>query len=208
MARYVGPVCRFCRREGEKLFLKGERCMTDRCSFERRGYAPGQHGQKRSKLSEYGQQLREKQKIKRIYGLLEKPLRITFARSAAERGVTGDILFRNLELRLDNVIYRMGFSRSRTEARQVVRHNHVLVNGGRCNIPSACLSAGDVVTIAETSRKQGRFVLSAEHFGKRVALPWLQVDHSAFTGKVIAAPTRADINMNVKERLLVELYNK
>ncbi len=208
MARYNGPVCRHCRREGEKLFLKGERCLTDRCAFERRGYAPGQHGQQRTKLSEFGVQLREKQKVRRVYGLLERPMRNVFKRSIKERGVTSDIFFRNLELRLDNVVFRMGFGRSRQEAKQVVRHNHILVNGSRCNIPSAKLKIGDIVSVVESSMKQGKFQLAAELAAKRPALPWVQVDAAKFTGKVIAAPTRADIHMNVKERLIVELYNK
>jgi len=208
VARYNGPVCRLCRREGEKLFLKGERCLTDRCAFERRGYAPGQHGQQRTKLSEFGVQLREKQKVRRVYGLLERPMRIVFRRSTQERGVTSDIFFRNLELRLDNVVYRMGFGRSRQESKQVVRHNHILVNGRRCNIPSATLKVGDVVSVVEGSTKQGKFQLAAELAAKRAALPWVQVDAGKFTGKVVAAPTRADIHMNVKERLIVELYNK
>ena len=208
MARYNGPVCRHCRREGEKLFLKGERCLTDRCAFERRGYAPGQHGQQRTKLSEFGVQLREKQKVRRVYGLLERPMRNVFKRSIKERGVTSDIFFRNLELRLDNVVFRMGFGRSRQEAKQVVRHNHILVNGSRCNIPSAKLKVGDVVSVVESSTKQGKFQLASELAAKRPTLPWVQVDATKFTGKVIAAPTRADIHMNVKERLIVELYNK
>jgi len=208
VARYNGPVCRFCRREGEKLFIKGERCLTDRCSFERRGYAPGQHGQKRTKLSEFGTQLREKQKVKRVYGLMEKPLRITFRRSIRERGVTSDIFFRNLEMRLDNAVFRMGFARSRQEGKQTVRHNHILVNGKRCNIPSALVKVGDVVSVAEASSKNPKFALAADLFARRPALPWFQADHSKFTAKVVANPTREDIHLNVKERLIVELYNK
>jgi small subunit ribosomal protein S4 len=208
LARYTGPVCRHCRREGMKLFLKGERCMTDKCAFERKGYAPGMHGQRRSKLSEYGGQLREKQKVKRAYGLLEKQFRLTFNKSIIERGVTADIFFRNLETRLDNVIYRMGFARSRNEARQVVRHNHVLVNGKRCNIPSANLNVGDVVALAEKSAKKAQFQLSAELFGKRAALGWFQVEHAKGTGKLVSNPTRDDIHLPVKERLIVELYSK
>ncbi len=208
MARYTGPVCRLCRREGEKLFLKGDRCFTDRCSFERRGYAPGQHGQRRTKLSEFGVQMREKQKVKRVYGLLERPLRNLFAKSDKERGVTSETFFRNLELRLDNVVYRMGFARSRNEAKQIVRHNHILVNGKRCNIPSARMSVGSEVSLEAVSQKQARFTLATDLFSKRAALPWFQVDHTKYTGKVTAEPTRADIHMNVKERLIVELYNK
>lgn len=208
LARYTGPVCRHCRREGGKLYLKGERCLTDKCAFERRGFAPGQHGQRRSKLSEFGAQLREKQKVKRVYGMLEKQFRLTFDRSAAERGVTADIFFRNLELRLDNVVYRMGFARSRNEGRQVVRHNHVFVNGRRCNIPSATVKIGDEISLASSSAKRGQFALSAEFHGKRAALPWFNVDHAKSTGKVTANPTRDDIHLPVKERLIVELYSK
>ena len=191
-----------------KLFLKGERCMTDKCAFERKGYAPGQHGQRRAKVSEYGSQLREKQKVKRVYGLLERQFRLTFEHSVLERGVTSEIFFRNLELRLDNVVFRMGFSRSRNEGRQVVRHNHVLVNGKRCNIPSARLKVGDVVTVAQKSQAKAQFKSSGELFARRLALPWVQVDHGKATGKVVAQPTRDDIGLPVKERLIVELYSK
>ena len=208
MALYHGPVCRFCRREGQKLFLKGDRCFTERCSFDRRAYAPGQHGQKRGKLSEFGQQLREKQKVRRVYGITEKSMRLTFERAASSRGVVSENFFRNLENRLDNVVYRMGFARTRSEARQVVRHNHILVNGKRLNIPSANVSVGDVVTICESSRNMPVFPLAAELFAKRAAIQWVDVDHKGFTGKVTAAPTRDDIHLNVKERMIVELYNK
>jgi len=208
LGRYTGPVCRHCRREGGKLYLKGERCLTDRCAFERRGFAPGQHGQRRSKLSEFGAQLREKQKVKRVYGLLEKQFRLTFDRSAAERGVTAHIFFRNLETRLDNVVYRMGFAASRNEARQVVRHNHILVNGVRCNIPSARMAIGDEVMIEPKSQKGGHFQLAAESFAKRAALPWFTVDHAKSSGKITVMPTREDIHLPVKERLIVELYSK
>jgi small subunit ribosomal protein S4 len=208
MALYHGPVCRFCRRESQKLFLKGDRCFTERCSFERRAYAPGQHGQKRGKLSEFGQQLREKQKVRRVYGLTEKTMRLTFEKASATRGVVSDMFFRNLEQRLDNVVYRMGFARSRTEARQIVRHNHILVNGKRLNIPSANIVVGDVVAVSEKSRSMPVFPLAADLFSKRAAIQWLDVDHKGFTGKVTAAPTREDIHLNVKERMIVELYNK
>lgn len=208
MARYTGPVCRHCRREGAKLFLKGERCMTDKCAIERRAYAPGQHGQRRAKLSEFGAQLREKQKVKRVYGLMEKQFRLFFEKSVAERGVTADIFFRNLETRLDNVVFRMGFARSRSEARQVVRHNHILVNGKRMNIPSARLAIGDEVSLAAKSGAKGQFALSSELFAKRAALPWFSVDHGKHSGKLVAMPTREDIHLPVKERLIVELYSK
>jgi small subunit ribosomal protein S4 len=208
MAQYHGPVCRFCRRENQKLFLKGERCLTERCSFERRAYAPGQHGQKRTKLSEFGQQLREKQKVRRVYGLTEKALRLSFDRAATERGVTSDIMFRNLEQRLDNVVFRMGFARSRNEARQIVRHNHILINGKRVNMPGANVKVGDMVSVREKSRSMPAFPLAADLFAKRAATPWLDVDHKAFAGKIVVAPTRDDIHLNVKERMIVELYNK
>lgn len=182
--------------------------MTDKCAIERRAYPPGQHGQRRAKLSEYGTQLREKQKVKRVYGLLEKQFRLFFDRAVAERGVTADIFFRNLETRLDNVVFRMGFARSRNEARQVVRHNHVMVNGKRCNIPSARLEVGDEVALAAKSVSKTQFQQSGELFGKRATLPWFQVDHVKHTGKMIANPTREDIHLPVKERLIVELYSK
>lgn len=191
-----------------KLYLKGERCLTDRCAIERKGYAPGQHGQKRGKLSEFASQLREKQKVKRIYGMLEKQFRNTFKKAVAERGVTSDIFFRNLELRLDNVVFRMGFARSRNEARQVVRHNHILVNGKRCNIPSARMKINDEISLAPKSHKSSGVTLAADLFAKRAALPWFSVDHAKHAGKVVAHPTRDDVHMPVKERLIVELYSK
>lgn len=191
-----------------KLHLKGERCMTDKCAFERRGFAPGQHGQRRTKVSEFGSQLREKQKVKRVYGMMEKQFRLFFRRSTLERGVTGDIFFRKLETRLDNVAFRMGFARSRNEARQVVRHNHLLVNGKRCNIPSAIMNVGDEISLTPKSKSKAQFALSAETFGKRAALAWFSVDHGKGTGKLISNPTRDDIHLPVKERLIVELYSK
>jgi small subunit ribosomal protein S4 len=206
--RYTGPVCRFCRREGAKLYLKGERCMTDRCSYDRRSHAPGQHGQKKGKLSEFGQQLREKQKVKRVYGMQERQFRLTFARAVKQRGVTSELFFRRLELRLDNVLFRMGFARSRNEARQLVRHSHVLVNGRRSNIPSHTLALGDVVAIASKSQKAALFTLSSELHSKRAQVPWVNVDHTKFEGKIVAEPQRDDIQLNVKERLIVELYSK
>lgn len=208
MAKYSGPVCRFCRREGQKLFLKGERCYTDRCSFDRKSFAPGQHGQRRTKLSEFAIQLREKQKVKRVYNILETQFRNIFRKAAVKRGVTADIFFRDLELRLDNTVFRMGFARSRGEARQVVRHNHILLNGKRANIPSMSLKVGDVVSVVPTSAKDARFALATELFKKKPTLPWMDVDHAALSGKVIAQPQRDDIQLDVKERLIVELYNK
>lgn len=209
MARYTGPSCRFCRREGQKLFLKGERCFTDKCAVERRAYAPGQHGPlRRAKLSEYGTQLREKQKVRRSYGMLEKQFRNLFQEAEKIRGVTAEIFFKNLELRADNVVFRMGFARSRNEARQIVRHNHVVVNGKRMNIPSARIKVGDTVAIADKSQQISTFKLAEEHYNKRPALNWIEVDSAKLTGKVVSEPTRDDIQMPVKERLIVELYSK
>ena len=208
MAKYNGPVCRLCRREGQKLFLKGERCFTDKCSYERHEYPPGRHGQRRSKLSEYGTQLREKQKVRRVYGMTEKPFRNLFDSAVREKGVSSDIFFRKLELRLDNVVYRMGFARSRQEAKQVVRHNHILVNGKRLNIPSAKLKVGDQVSLPEKSTNKGIFTESEQIYQRRPALPWIEVDHSKNVGKIISEPHRDDIGLAVKERLIVELYSK
>jgi small subunit ribosomal protein S4 len=208
VAKYNGPVCRFCRRESMKLFLKGERCYSEKCSFDRRAHAPGQHGLKRGKLSEFGLQLREKQKVRRVYGIFERPFRNIFKRAEKQRGVTSEVFFQNLELRLDNVVFRMGFASSRQDAKQAVRHNHILVNGKRVNIPSATLEVGDEVAVVPKSLKVARFTLAGDLFTKRPALGWVQVDHSKFVGKVIALPKRDDIQLNVKERLIVELYNK
>ena len=208
MAKYNGPVCRLCRRESQKLFLKGERCLTDKCSLERREYAPGIHGQRRAKVSEYGTQLREKQKVRRVYGMLEKPFRNLFQGANREKGVTSDIFFRKLELRLDNVIYRMGWARSRQDAKQVVRHNHILVNGKRCNIPSRACKIGDVLSLAPKSTEADRFKESTLLFEKRPKLPWFEVDHPKNVGKIVSEPTRDDIGLAVKERLIVELYSK
>jgi small subunit ribosomal protein S4 len=191
-----------------KLFLKGERCLTDKCSIERRAYAPGQHGQKRAKLSEFGLQLREKQKVKRVYGILERPFRNIFEKAAKMRGLTADIFFGHLELRLDNVVYRMGFATTRQESKQIVRHNHVLVNGKRANIPSIRLEVGDVVTVVPSQTKAVRVVNATELYKKRPALTWVQVDHEKMTGKVVSVPKRDDIQLNVKERLIIEGYSK
>lgn len=209
MAKYNGPVCRFCRREGQKLFLKGERCFTDKCAVDRReGKAPGMHGAKRGKLSEFGQQMREKQKVKRVYGMMETQFRNTFDKAVAERGVTANMFFKRLEMRLDNVVYRMGFARSRKEARQVVRHNHILVNGKRLNIPSAQVAVGDVVSLPTNSQKMPLIGESDTIFQRRPQLGWVEVDRNKFTGKVIAEPTLDDVGLAVKERLIVELYSK
>jgi small subunit ribosomal protein S4 len=208
VAKYNGPVCRICRRENQKLFLKGERCLSDKCSYERKEYAPGIHGQRRAKISEYGQQLREKQKVKRTYGLMEKPFKNLFDKAAQEKGITSERFFTRLELRLDNVAFRMGFAASRQEAKQVVRHNHMLVNGKRLNIPSAMLKVGDTVSLADKSKENVTFKKSAELYEKRPKLAWFEVDLAKGIGKVTAEPQRDDIGLAVKERLIVELYSK
>ncbi|MBL4936119.1 30S ribosomal protein S4 [Clostridium sp. YIM B02515] len=206
MARYTGAHCRICRREGMKLFLKGDRCYTDKCAFARRGYAPGQHGQSKKKLSNYGVQLREKQKAKRIYELLEGQFRRYFEKADRMKGMTGENLLRLLEMRLDNVVFRLGYGSSRREARQLVNHGHFLVNGKKVDIPSYGLSAGDVITVADKSRSSERFKMFAEN---PKALPnWLQGNVENFEAKVVAEPSRADIDVPVNETLIVELYSK
>ncbi len=208
MARYTESVCRLCRRENLKLFLKGERCYTDKCAIERRNYPPGQHGQGRPKFSEYSIQLREKQKVKRMYGLLEKQFRRTFAEAARTKGITGETLLVLLERRLDNVAYRLGFASSRAEARTLVRHGHVLVNGKKVNIPSYTVRAGDVVSVAESSRQMGRVLSSMEGAQRRGVPDWAEVDKDTFSGKIKILPTRSDITMPINEKLIVELYSK
>ena len=209
MARNLDAKCRQCRREGEKLFLKGEKCFTDKCAIERRGYAPGQHGQKSgARLSDYGKQLREKQKTRRIYGLLERQFRKTYAEAARSKGVTGERLLQLLETRLDNVAYRMGFGASRTEARQVVRHNGILVNGKRVNIPSYEVKPGDTVEVAEGAKAQLRIKASAEAAESRGLPEWLEVDTKALKGKFKALPARTDMPSTVNEHLIIELYSK
>lgn len=208
MARYRGAVCRLCRREGDKLFLKGERCYTAKCAMERRPFAPGQHGKRRSKLSEYGLQLRQKQRAKRIYGVLETQFRNYFAEADRQKGITGDNLLRLLETRLDNVCYRAGFGRSRTEARQVVRHNHVMVNGKRVNIPSYQVKPGDVITLKEKSQGIQRFKDIFEITEGRTVSEWLESDLENFSVKVLERPTREQIDVPVEETLIVELYSK
>ncbi|WMJ80367.1 30S ribosomal protein S4 [Clostridium sp. MB40-C1] len=206
MARYTGPTCRQCRREGMKLFLKGDRCYTDKCAFSRRGYAPGQHGQSRKKLSNYGVQLREKQKARRIYGILEKQFRKYYEKADKMRGITGENLLRLLEMRLDNVVFRLGLASSRTEARQLVTHGHFLVNGKKVNIPSYQVDVNDVVSVRENSRASEKFKVFAEN---PKALPaWLEGDIANFEAKVVAQPNREDIDVPVNETLIVELYSK
>jgi small subunit ribosomal protein S4 len=209
MARNTDARCRLCRREGEKLFLKGEKCFTDKCAIERRGYAPGQHGQKSgARLSEYGKQLREKQKARRIYGLLERQFRLTYAEAARSKGVTGERLLQLLESRLDNVAWRMGFGASRAEARQVVRHNGILVNGRRVNIPSYRLRPGDVVEVAPKAKNQLRIKAAAEAAESRGLPEWLSVDAKALRGTFKSVPARADLATSVNESLIIELYSK
>jgi small subunit ribosomal protein S4 len=208
MARYVDSVCRLCRREGLKLYLKGERCYTDKCAIERRNYPPGQHGQARTKFSEYSMQLREKQKLRRIYGVLERQFRNGFANAERGRGVTGETLLVNLERRLDNIVYRMGFANSRAEGRQLVRHGHVVVNGRKIDIPSAMLKPGDEVSVREKSRTATRIVEALEASQRRGIPDWLDVDRTTFTGRMKAIPARADLTLPINEKLIVELYSK
>jgi len=201
-------VCRICRREGMKLYLKGTRCETDKCAFERRGYAPGQHGQKRRKDTEYGLQLREKQKVKRIYGVFEKQFRRYFVIASRKKGVTGETLLQLLEQRLDNTIYRMGFAESRTQARQVVRHGQVLVNGKKVDIPSYTLKAGDKVMITEKYKENVILKKSLEQLQKRGVPEWLEVDTETLSGVFKKVPTKEEIALPVQEQLIVELYSK
>ena len=209
MARNLDPKCRQCRREGEKLFLKGEKCFTDKCAVERRAYAPGQHGQRKNqRISEYGGQLREKQKLRRVYGILERQFRLTYRDAERQRGVTGEALLQNLESRLDNVAYRMGFGASRSEARQVVRHNAILVNGKRVNIPSYRLRPGDVVEVAEKARAQLRVKAAVEAAEQRGFPEWLEVDAKDMKGTFKARPQRAELPATINEQLVVELYSK
>ena len=208
MARNLDPKCRQCRREGEKLFLKGEKCFTDKCAIERRNYPPGQHGQKQSRLSGYGVQLREKQKIRRIYGLLERQFRLFYAKAVASKGVTGEALLQLLESRLDTVAFRMGFGASRTEARQVVRHNAILVNGKRVNIPSYQCKPGDVIEVAEASKVQLRIKAAAEAAESRGRAEWIEVDTKALKGTFKARPQRSELPSSINESLVVELYSK
>jgi small subunit ribosomal protein S4 len=208
VARNLDPKCRQCRREGEKLFLKGEKCFTDKCAIERRSYAPGQHGQKSVRISDFGRQLREKQKIRRIYGILERQFRKVYKDAARKKGVTGEALLQDLERRLDSVVYRMGFGASRTEARQVVRHNGIMVNGRRVNIPSYLVRAGDVVEVAEKSKTQLRIKAAAEAAESRGFPEWLEVDIKALKGTFKAVPQRSELSSTINESMVVELYSK
>ena len=209
MARYTGPVCRLCRREGMKLFLKGERCYTEKCAIEKRNFAPGQHGKTRkAKLAGYGIQLREKQKVKRIYGVLEDQFRQYFEQAERMRGITGETLLQLLERRLDNVAYRLGLATSRPQARQLVRHGHLTVNGRKVNIPSYSVKQGDVVTVLGRSQKGVAIEHAMEEVKGRGIPGWLSFDASAITGRIVSMPTREQINLPVQEQLIVELYSK
>jgi small subunit ribosomal protein S4 len=209
MARYIGPVCRLCRREDMKLFLKSDRCYTDKCSFERRAYAPGQHGQnRRRKASDYGEQLREKQKVKRIYGIAERQFRGYYYKANRMKGITGENLLVLLERRLDNIAYRLGFAGDHAEARQMVRHGHITVNGKRINIPSYLVRIGEVVAISEKSRKVARVAESIAAVDRRGVPQWLELNKEKFEGRVKAFPAREDFTMPIREQLIIELYSK
>lgn len=208
MARIRGAVCRLCRREGMKLFLKGDRCYKDKCAIERRGYAPGQHGRRRSKVTGYGTQLREKQKVKRMYGVLEKQFRNYFKKAARTRGITGETLLQFLEQRLDNVVHRIGFAASRPQARQLVANGHIRVNGRKVDIPSCLVKQGDEISIREKSRKNEFIRLSIETAKGRGVPAWLELQAEGFKGRVLNLPTREDIVLPISEQLIVELYSK
>lgn len=208
MARYTGPSCRLCRRENMELFLKGDRCYTDKCAMKRRNYPPGQHGQGRTKTSDYGVQLREKQKVKRIYGLVEKQFRGYFERADRMKGVTGTNLLTLLERRLDNVVYRLGFASSRSESRQLVSHGHFILNGRKVTIPSMRIKAGDLIELREKSRKIAQINESLDAVVRRGIPQWLELERDAFKGSVKLLPVRDDITTPIQEQLIVELYSK
>lgn len=208
MARYIGPACKLCRREGEKLFLKGDRCYTDKCAFDRRPYPPGQHGQRRVKVTEYGIRLREKQKVRRIYGVLERQFRKYFAEADRVKGVTGENLLSLLERRLDSVCYRLGFAATRSDARQLVRHAHVEVNGKSVSIPSFLVKPGDKVSVSEKTRQSPRITQALAGVDRRGVPEWLDLDKGAFTGTVRTPPVREAITLPIKEQLIVEFYSR
>jgi small subunit ribosomal protein S4 len=208
MAKYTGPVCRLCRREGTKLYLKGDRCYTSKCAFERRSYAPGQHGKGRIKVSDYGLQLRAKQKARRIYGVLEKQFRAYYEEAAKVRGVTGEVLIQILESRFDNMVFRAGFAASRSQARQLVRHGHFTVNGKKVNIPSFRIKPEDVIAVREKSRNSVLIKEIAEALQDRNVPEWLGVDKAQLTCQVVRLPERAEINIPVEEHLIVERYSR
>ncbi len=208
MARYRESLCRLCRSEGLKLFLKGDRCYSDKCAFERKGYVPGEHGQLRRKRTDYGVQLREKQKLKRMYGLLEKQFRGYFEKADRQKGITGTNLLIFLERRLDNMVYRLGLATSRNEARQLIKHNHFLVNGKKMNIPSYLVKVGEEIQVKEKSRKVGRIVEAIETVARRGIPEWLELDKDNFAGVVKRFPTREELTMPMQEQFVVELYSK
>ncbi|MEJ2078579.1 MAG: 30S ribosomal protein S4 [Acidobacteriota bacterium] len=211
MARYTGPVCRLCRREGMKLFLKGQRCYTDKCAVEKRNYAPGEHGRsffRRRQVLGYGQQLREKQKTKRSYGVQERQFRRYFQRAALRKGVTGQMLLQMLERRLDSVVYRLGFGASRNQARQLVRHGHIRVNGQKVTIPSYLLKPGDEVAVRQKSRKNPLIIEAMEDVAGRGVPAWLSLERENFAGRVLELPSREEIKIPIEEQLIVELYSK
>ncbi len=210
MARYIGPVCRQCRREGMKLYLKGERCHSEKCAIERRNFVPGQHGKDRkAKIVGYGLQLREKQKVRRVYGVLERQFRNAYEKAAHQKGITGEHLMSNLERRLDSVIYRMGFGTSRAQARQIVGHGHIEINGRKCNIPSALVKIGDIVAVREGSRTNPTIVAARDATAHAPAPNWIDVDREALKGKVTALPQRSElVQIQLNEQLIVELYSK
>jgi small subunit ribosomal protein S4 len=208
MAKYTGPVCKLCRREGEKLFLKGDRCYTHKCAISRRAYAPGQHGQQRKKLSEYGIRLREKQKARRFYGVLEGQFRGYFDMAAKRRGVTGENLLQILESRMDNVVHRLGLGSSRAEARQLIRHGHFTVNGKKVDIPSYLLKPDDLIAIKDSSKSLPKFKELAEAAGSKNQPEWLEFDKENLIGRVIRLPERDEIDLPIQEHLIVELYSK
>ncbi len=208
MARYNGPSCKLCRREGLKLFLKGERCYTDKCSFDRRPYPPGQHGQRRIKFTEYGIRLREKQKVRRIYGVLERQFRTYYEAASRGKGVTGEALLNLLERRLDSVVYRLGFAWTRADARQIVRHKHVKVNGRIVNIPSFLVKPGDKIEIREKSKQKGRVQSALEGVDRRGVPEWLELDKENLAGTVKTMPNREEITLPIQEQLIVEFYSR
>ncbi len=211
MARYIGPVCRLCRREGTKLFLKGERCHSDKCAIEKRNFVPGQHGKskKMKKIVGYGLQLREKQKVRRIYGVLETQFRNNFEKSAHQKGITGDNMLANLERRMDNVIYRMGFGTSRAQARQIVRHGHIQVNGRKMDIPSALVKPNDVIEVRASSRDNATILAARDATAHAPAPAWLEVDKENLRAKVVGLPRRDElVQIQLNEQLIVELYSK
>lgn len=212
MARYIGPVCRLCRREGEKLFLKGERCFTPKCTFEKRAYAPGEHGRsgqgRSDRESDYGRQLRAKQKARRVYGILERQFRRYFSVASQKRGMTGLNLLQTLELRLDNVVFRMGYAENRTQARQLVNHGHFMVNGRRVDVPSALLQPGDLVSVRERSCTTEFFKVLPDFAEKRMPAQWVDRNVRELSGKVLRLPERAEIDGNLNEQLIVEYYSR